>query len=130
MEGCNTWNAINKEKGADNSERIRHVKTHSLSGAQYEAASQIKAQWTQGVQTGEMRKKGEKTIFFVVPCDHESCHPVFPISKPSVPACRTETWPAELGWDEELQQISSSLGVTKEGAVAKLKNLVELPSRD
>ena len=127
------WTAINKGRGADNAEYMRHVWTHSLPGAQYASASCIKPQWTQSLKIGEITKKGS-SIIFIVPHEPESCHAAFPVPKPTTAASPAETWAMELGWDDELQQIVSVIAGLKEDikedAIVKLWDLVELPSRD
>lgn len=129
VQSCSTWSAINKGKGADNAEHRKHIRTHSLPGAQYASASCIEPQSTQSLQIGEITRKGS-SIIFIVPHEPESHHSAFPIPKSTTAASPAETWATELGWDDELQRIASVLGRLKEDAVGKLRDLVELPSRD
>ncbi|KIL56589.1 hypothetical protein M378DRAFT_16983 [Amanita muscaria Koide BX008] len=129
VQSCTTWIAVNKGKGGGKAEYMRHIRTHSLPGAQYISASCIEPHWTQSLQIGEITRKGS-SIVFIVPQELESCHSAFPIPKLTTAASPAETWATELGWDDELQRIASVLGGLKEDAVAKLRDLVELPSRD
>jgi hypothetical protein len=129
VQSCSMWSAVNKGKGANNTEHMRHIRTHSLPGAEYTSASCIEPQWTQSLQIGEITRKGS-SIIFIVPQEPESCHSAFPIPKPTTAASPAETWATELGWDDELQRIASVLGGLKEDTVVKLRDLVELPSRD
>lgn len=129
VQSCSTWSAINKGKGADETEHRKHIWKHSLSGAQYASASCIEPQSTQILQIGEITGKGS-SIIFIVPHETESHHSAFPIPKSTTTASPAETWATELGWDDELQRIVRVLGRLKKDAVGKLQDLVELPSRD
>lgn len=126
---CKIWRAINTTKGALNTEYKKHVKSHSLSGAEYDAAMLIESQWTQKL-TFDETMSDESFIIFVVPHDPVSDGPAFPMSTPAGIKGPAEQWSRDLGWDRELQRIANELAVPKEDAIARLRKLVELPAHD
>lgn len=129
VQDCTTWSMINKGKGAANAEHIRHIRTHFLSGDSYMSASSVEPQWTQRLTFGEAKKEGYSVVF-IVPHDSVSDTSTFPIPTSTVAAGPAESWPIELGWDNELQWIGDILGMSKKVTIAKLQDLVELPSLD
>lgn len=131
--GCTKWCSINKNKGRANLEYKKHIRSHrrsnELSGSGYTSALSVESQWTQKINFGLINRPGCYAIV-IVPHDPGSDTSDFPVLMPTVAQGLEEPWTVELGWDDELKRIADVLGVPKAGAVAKLRDLVGLPSRD
>lgn len=111
----------------------KHIRSHQghneLSRSEYASALMVESQWTQRIKFGLVNRPGCYAII-IVPHDPRSDTSDFPILMPTIAQGLEEPWTVELGWDDKLKCIADVLGVPKMGAVAKLWDLVELPSQD
>lgn len=125
---CDAWVAVNKGKGAPESELRRHVKTHDKI---LEDFPPVSTQWTQLVGVGQGYNLNGSNHYFTFPETYQSLtqnnpKPVFSIVNLAAPS--TDTWAVSLGWEDYINQIIPMLG-SRQKVVDKLRDLVSLPSR-
>jgi hypothetical protein len=129
-ETCTTWVSMTKTKGAPETELKRHTKKahNKILGNDLPI---VTPQWTQLMRVGQNYGSNGSTHYFTFP---DTFRPPAPIVCPSVfsnvnhVAPSTDTWAAELGWQEYFDSISKRLG-GQSNAAAKLRDLVALPSK-
>jgi hypothetical protein len=130
-ETCTDWLSMTKRKGAPETELKRHVKKahDKILGHDFPF---VDPQWTQLVRVGQSFGQNGSTHYFTFP---DTFRPPVPIifapvfSTVDHAAPSTDTWAAELGWQEYFDSISKRLG-GQSNAAAKLRDLVSLPSND
>jgi len=129
---CEIWVAMNKGKGAPETELRRHVKTHKKILEQDFPC--VLPQWTQLVGVGRGIGKGYNergsNHYFTFPDTFqpsvENVNQPIPFTV-NLAAPSTDTWAASLGWEAYVDEITPRFG-SRQKAMEKLHDLVTLPS--